>query len=115
MIKYAGQLIDDFPEMITSTHSSPAAEHLFKVRKDSERKLLPEEQARHFHNLVDQLLFLSMRAQPDLQKLVSFLTKQVKNPDDDEWGKLKGGLKYLRGTRHMKLVLTVDSLGTIRW
>ena len=61
MIKYAGQILDDFPKMITSTHSSPAVEQLFKIREESERKLLPEEQARHFHHPVTQLLLLSMR------------------------------------------------------
>ena len=32
MIKYAKQIIDDFPEAITSTSSSPAADHLFVVQ-----------------------------------------------------------------------------------
>ena len=32
MIKYAKQITDDFPEAITSTSSSPAANHLFVVR-----------------------------------------------------------------------------------
>ena len=32
-----------------------------------------------------------MQARPDLQTLVSFPTKQVNSPDEDEWGTLKGG------------------------
>ena len=32
MIKYVKQCLDDFPEIITSTSSSPAADHLFTVR-----------------------------------------------------------------------------------
>ena len=56
-----------------------------------------------------------MRARPDLQTLVSFLTKRIQAPDEDDWGKLKRGLNYLKGTLHMKLTLTVDSLGTISW
>ena len=33
----------------------------------------------------------------------------------DDWGKLKQVLKYLKGTRHMKLQLTIDDLHMIRW
>jgi hypothetical protein len=39
----------------------------------------------------------------------------VKRPDEDDWGKLKRLLKYLKGTRFMKLTLSVDSLDVIRW
>ena len=36
MIKYLGKVFDDFPEQITSTSSSPAADHLFKIREGKE-------------------------------------------------------------------------------
>ena len=85
MIKYAKQCLNYFPEIITSTSSSPAADHLFTVREEGEAKLLPEEQAQQFHHSVAQLLFLCMRARPDLQTAISFLTKRVKNPDEDDW------------------------------
>ena len=50
-----------------------------------------------------------------MQTLVSFLTKQVRRHDEDDWGKLKQGIMYLKGTMHMKLNITVDSLSTIEW
>ena len=115
MIPYTGQIIKDFPESITSTAPTPAADHIFIVRPDDGRKLLPEEQAQAFHRTTAQLLFLSQRARPDMQTLVSFLTKRVRSPDKDDWGKLKRGLWYLKAARHMKLNITVDSLTTIRW
>ena len=87
----------------------------FTVRLDEERKILPEEQARAFHRSTAQLLFLSQRARPDMQTLASFLTKRVRSPDEDYWGKLRRGLMYLKGTLHMKLNITVDSLTTIKW
>ena len=62
-----------------------------------------------------QLLFLSQRVRPDMQTLVSFITERVRSPYEDDWGKLKRGLVYLKGTMHMKLNITVDSLTTIRW
>ena len=57
---------------------------------------LPEEQAHAFHHTVAQLLFTSMRARPDILTVVSFLTKRVREPDEDDWGKIKQVLKYLK-------------------
>ena len=69
----------------------------------------------HFHHTVAQLLFVSTRARPDISTAISFLTTCVKQPDEDDWGKLKRVLNYLNGTRHMKLTLSVDSMNTIHW
>ena len=115
MIPYSKQIVEDSPEPITSTDPKPAADHLFTVRPDDERKLLLEEQAQAFYRTTAQLLFFSQRARLDMQKLMSFPNKCVRIPYKDEWGKLKRGLRYLKGTRHMKLNITVDSLTTIRW
>ena len=38
------------------------------------------------------------------------LTTRVNKPDEDNWMKLKMCLKYLEGTKHMKLAISVDSL-----
>ncbi len=58
MVPYIGKIIDSFPEKVTNLTSSPAADHLFKVRSPSEAKFLPEEQAAAFHHTAAQLLFL---------------------------------------------------------
>jgi len=115
MIKYLKKIFVAFPEEIRSTAETPAAEYLFKVADEKDSKLLPEEQAQAFHHTVAQLLFLCMRARPDIQTAVSFLTKRVRAPDEHDWGKLKRVLRYLKGTMHMKLTLSVDSMTTICW
>ena len=46
---------------------------------------------------------------------MAFLTTRVKKPDQEDWGKLKRVLKYLNGTKHMKLKLTVENLSIIKW
>ena len=74
------------PEEIRSTAATPAAERLFEVDEENMAKLIPEEQAQAFHHTVAQLLFLCMRARPDIQTAVSFLTKRVRAPDKDDWG-----------------------------
>jgi hypothetical protein len=114
MIKYLKKVMTDFPEAITSTAATPAADHLFDIRDEEEAKWLPEEQAQAFHRSVAQLLFLSARARPDIKTAVAFLTTRVSKPDEDDWGKLKRVLKYLKGTFYLKLTLSVDDLSMIK-
>jgi hypothetical protein len=51
----------------------------------------------------------------DIQTAVAFLTTRVKSPGEDDWGKLKRVLKYLNGTKYLKLQLCVDDLGLLKW
>ena len=101
--------------MITGKAATPAADHLFSVRDTDEAKYQPEEKTIAFHHTTAKLLFLSSRAIRYIQTAVSFLTKRVKKPDKDDWGKLKRALKYLNGTRRLKLTLTIESMGVIKW
>jgi hypothetical protein len=97
MIPYIKKILHEFPEKITGVASSPAADHLLKIRAPSEARLLPDQQATAFYHTVAQLLFLS-RVRHDIQTAVAFLTTRVKAPDKDDWGKVKRLLKYLNGT-----------------
>ena len=45
IIKYLQKIIDDFPEVIHSTSATNAAEYLFTVQDEKDRRILPEEQA----------------------------------------------------------------------
>ena len=74
-----------------------------------------EEQAIAFHHTIAQLLFASARARRDIQMAVAFLTMKVKKPDEDDWGKLKHVLRYLHGTKYMKLMLQVENLSIVKW
>ena len=100
-------IIDKFPELITGKAATPAADHLFSVRDADEAKCLPEEKAIKFHRTTSQLLFLSSQVRRYIQTAVSFLTTRVNIPKEDDWRKLKRALKYLNGTRKMKLTLTI--------
>ena len=50
MIEYIKTIIDDFPEEIIATKTSPAADHLFTVKDESLATPLQEEQAMAFHH-----------------------------------------------------------------
>ncbi len=101
MITYKAKVLTNFPEAITSSCATPAANHLFTIRDKASVKFLPEAQAQAFHHTVAQLLFLCKQTSQDIQTAVSFLTTCVKRPDEDNWGKLKQVLHYLDGTCHM--------------
>ena len=115
MFKYLDSIIDAFPELITGKSATPAADHLFSVREADEAIYLPEEKDISFHHTTAQLLFLSSQAMRDIQTAVSFLTARVKKSDEDDWGKLKRAMKYLNGTRRLKLTLTIESMRFIKW
>jgi hypothetical protein len=51
----------------------------------------------------------------DIQPATTFLTTQVRCPDEDDWGKVKRLLEYLKGTLNMPLVLLLDLLTLSRW
>ncbi len=85
------------------------------MRDKKEARVLEEERALAFHHTVAQLLLMAMRARRDIQTDVVFLTTRVKAPDEDDWGKLKRVLKYLNGTKFLKLTLSVENLGMLKW
>ena len=101
--------------MITGKDATPTEDHLFSERDADETKYLPEEKAIAFHHTTAQLLLLSSQARRNIQTDVSLLTTRVKKPHEDDWGKLKRALKYLNGTRRLKLTLMIESMGVIKW
>ena len=115
MIKYLDGVLNDFSEDLGGPAPSPAASHLFHVRDEKDAARLDAKRAKEFHTKTAQLLFLSARARRDIQLAVAFLTTRVKQPDEDDWGKLRRVLKYLKGTKHMKLTLSIDDMNTVRW
>jgi hypothetical protein len=115
MIKYLQNVIEGFPEAITGVATSPTGDRLFGVRDEKDARPLDEERAVAFHHTMAQLLFMATRLQRDIQTAVAFLRTGVKNPDEDNWGKLKQVLKYLNGTKEMKLTISVNNLGVLKW
>ena len=60
MVRYTGKVLRDFPERITGSAASPAQDHLFKVRDESDPNYRPltEDLAQSFHHTTVQLLFM---------------------------------------------------------
>ncbi len=115
MVEYIKDILKCFPEEIEGKVASPAPNHLFLVCNKSEAVKLPEEQAVCFHHTVARLLFLSTRARRLIQVAVPFLTTRVKSPNEDNRGKLKQVLQYLKRTTEMCLNILVENVGVTKW
>lgn len=115
MIEYIRKIIEKFPEEIIRRSPTLTADHLFKVRNEEDAKFLSEEMAQAFHKTVAQLLFHTGRARPDIATAVLFLIMRVQTPDEDNWGKHRRVLQYLRGTRKLKLMLRAKDLKEQHW
>jgi hypothetical protein len=114
MTQYVNDLLNNLPaEMWDGISGTPAAGHLYEVRADAEP--LDKPTSEQFHTLTAKLLFLSKRARPDLQQAIGFLTTRVKNPDMDDWKKLKRVIQYLQGTQDLCLTLEADSTHVVKW
>jgi hypothetical protein len=92
-------VIEDFPEVFTGLSETPAAKNLFEVRPDKCGIFLDEERAQSLHYVIVKLLFSSSRSRKDIQTVVAFLTTIVKSPGEDDWGKVKRVLRYIRSTK----------------
>ena len=87
------EILKDLPEDMNGTGTTLATDHLFKVRDNAPK--LNEERADFFHCVVAQLLFVAQRGRPDLETVVSFLSKRVQAPDEDDYKKLARAIKYI--------------------
>ena len=115
MVNYLKNVIEAFPEQIVGRAATPAGERLFDIRDEEEARPLEEECAIAFHHTTAQLLLMAARARRDIQTAVAFLTKRVKSPDKDDWGKLKRVLKYLNDTKYLKLSVGVYIVMICPW
>jgi hypothetical protein len=112
MIDYLTECIEDFGEDCSAIVATPAGRHVFESNPDCLK--LSEERRKKLHSIVAKLLFVAMRARPDIQVPVSYLTSRVTKADEDDWKKLKRMLQYIHSTINMKMTLSVDDLSIIK-
>ena len=114
MSKYIRAMIDEMPRDMRGRARTPAAAHLFNIN-ETNPVLLDEEKQELFHHMVMQLMYLSQRGRPDLRTAVSFLCTRVYTPDMDDYKKLRRVMQYLQATVNLKLRLSCDGSGVIKW
>jgi hypothetical protein len=93
--------------------ATPAPEDLFKV--DESGVKLGSEKAKVFHTIVAKALYVSKWARPDTSLAIAFITTRVREPDEDDWRKLRHLIVYLKSTRELPLVLGAWNTGVLHW
>ena len=66
MIKYLQEVLEEWPEELKGYKVNPIGDYLFAAREDAERELLSEDMASQFYRTAAQLLFIYLRARPDI-------------------------------------------------
>jgi hypothetical protein len=94
---------------IVGAAKTPATEHLFEVRENSARAT--KEEAKDFHRQVAKMLYLAKRVRPECLPAVAFLATRVTKCDEDDLGKLRRLVRYVRATRERGLVLRPGARG----
>ena len=116
MLNYVKEILTAFAKAdpkATRTKSSAAPENLFVVNEECEK--LSTDKSVQFHNLVAKILYATKIDQPDTCTAVTFLTTRVQEPDLDDWDKLSHMMRYVRGTRHLPLILSTDVTHILKW
>jgi hypothetical protein len=115
MEQFTRKAIDEFPEPLPKTAGTPADDNLFTVRDDDDprRRPLDTKRVETFHRIVAMLLFLVVRPRHDCRTAVAFLATRVTDPDEDDWGKLRRLLRYLKRNPSLPLLLDADNLGLV--
>lgn len=104
--KMVETVADEWDPEDQSTAKTPAANNLFNPCTPSTARLLTTDEKEKFHSIVAKLLYMAKRARPDILLPVNYLTSRVKGPTVADHNKLDRVIKYLRGTKNMRLHLS---------
>lgn len=71
------------------------------IKSDNNSK--PFEDVTRYRSLVGALLYVAVNARPDVAASVSLLGRKVSNPSEMDWKAAKRVVRYLKGTKDLKL------------
>ena len=105
MTEYILEAIDAFSKIspITSKTTSPSQKKLFEVDETSPK--LDETRSVEFHHYLDKLLYVCKRFRLDILLAIIFLCTRVTFSTVQDWLKIKSFMRYLFGTKELRLTL----------
>ncbi len=125
MIEYVNEIIaswdkacldfDDGFEILNNCKkiATPAPEDVFKVDENAVKLGLAK--AKVFRTIVAKALYVSKWARLDTSLAIVFLTMRVREPDENDWRRLRHLIVYLKSTRELPLVLGARNTGVLHW
>jgi len=105
-------MLGNFPIQFAPEDSAPAPTPADLHATGTSSKLPPKE-AESFHAFVAKALFLGKRVRPNIQLAVATLSTRVKDPNQDDQGKLLPLMVFLSKTRNDELILSADRLDIV--
>ena len=100
---FVHDLLIEVNDIIQGVSSTPASSNLFSIDETSE--LLSTSDREMYHSLTAKLLYLGKRVRPDILTAVSFLSKRVQSPTQQDFRKLEKVIKYVRQTAALGITL----------
>ncbi len=107
-------MVDDVVDKaeVDGTATTPAASTLFEVDESKTPVACGGYQGQEwFHSFVAKILYLAKRVKPECLTTVAFLATRVNKADEDDIGKLKRLVRYLRASRGRGLRLRPGARG----
>ena len=92
--------------------ATPISEFLLKTNSNLEKP--KEKQKKYFHTTVERVLFITKRDRPDIHTSITYLYMRVKEPNTNDWKKLRRMIMYLVGTTELVLRLKVDHVNVLK-
>ena len=101
--QHISEVLEDFGEVLKGDVVNPAKSKLFTIIDEADD--LPESRKEIFHSCVAKLLWIEKRSRPELETAVSFLCTRVQKPTEEDWGKLRRTLNFLKATQHDRRII----------
>lgn len=101
--KYINQVVEQYGLKDAKVSNVPLSVGYGKENGDND-DLLPDND--NYRKLIGCLLYIAVNTRPDIAASVSILAQKVSCPTQNDWLELKRVLKYLKGTKDLKLALS---------
>lgn len=107
--QYIDKIIERFGQVHAKPSKIPLDTGYFKM---SENKT-PMTNSDDYQKLIGALLYVTTHTRPDIAASVSILSQKVKQPSMNDWTEAKRVLRYLKGTKNLRLKLGGKNSGLI--
>ena len=113
---YIKEILETFDNIdpkanVTKTIAPP--NNLFFIRDDCTK--LNTKNSEQFHKVVAKICFATKRARPHTGTSISYLKTRAREPDKDDWSKMKHLMNYIRRTKELPLILGANGTGMLKW
>lgn len=105
--QYIQKIINRFGLQDAKSSKIPLDTGYLKLSRDEKSM----ENNEDYQRLIGALLYVTTHTRPDITASVSILSQKIKQPTNLDWNEAKRVVRYLKGTKELKLKLSSNSNG----